>query len=75
MDINLMKEKIYSLQLWQNFPSQSVFLFHVIILNVHDQEFADVGREKLFVVTIENLKVMQNVKIHKLKTIVTKTFA
>ena len=75
MDINLMKEKIYSLQLWQNFPSQSVFLFHVIILNAHDQEFADVDREKLFVVTIENLKVMQNVKIHKLKTIVTMTFA
>ena len=75
MDINLMKEKIYSLQLWQNFPSQSVFLFHVIILNVHDQEFADVDREKLFVATIENLKVMQNVKIHKLKTIVTMTFA
>ena len=75
MDINLMKEKIYSLQLWQNFPSQSVFLFHVIILNVHDQEFADVDREKLFVATIENLKVMQNVKIHKLKKIVTMTFA
>ena len=75
MDINLMKEKIYSLQLWQNFPSQSVFLFHVIILNVHDQEFADVDREKLFVATIENLTVMQNVKIHKLKTIVTMTFA
>ena len=70
-----MKEKIYSLQLWQNFPSQSVFLFHVIILNVHDQEFTDVDREKLFVATIENLKVMQNVKIHKLKTIVTMTFA
>ena len=75
MDINLMKENIYSLQLWQNFPSQSVFLFHVIILNVHDQEFANVDREKLFVATIENLKVMQNVKIHKLKIIVTMTFA
>ena len=74
MDINLMKEKIYSLQLWQNFPSQSVCLFLVIILNVHDQESANVDREKLFAVTIENVKVMQNVKIHELKTIVTMSF-
>ena len=74
MDINLMKEKIYSLQLWQNFSSQSVCLFLVIILNVHDQESANVDIEKLFVVTIENVKVMQNVKIHELKTTVTMTF-
>ena len=74
MDINLMKEKIYSLQLWQNFPSQSVCLFLVIILNVHDQESANVDREKLFAVTIENVKVMQNMKIHELKTIVTMSF-
>ena len=69
-----MKEKIYSLQLWQNFPSQSVCLFLVIILNVQDQESAEVDRKKNFVVTIENVKVMQNVKIHELKTIVMMTF-
>ena len=74
MDINLMKEKIYSLQLWQYFPSQLVCLFLVIILNVHDRESANVDGDRLFGVTIENVKVMQNVKIHDLKTIVTLIF-
>ena len=49
-----MEEKIYSLQLRQNFPSQLVCLFLVIILNVHDWESADVDRDRLFVATIEN---------------------
>ena len=69
-----MKEKIYSLQLWQYFPSQLVCLFLVIILNVHDRKSANVDGDRLFVVTIENVKVMQNVKIHDLKTIVTLIF-
>ena len=74
MDINLMKEKIYSLQLWQNFPSQLICLFLVIILNVHDRESAHVEGDRLFIVAIENVKVMQNVKIHDLKTSVTLIF-
>ena len=74
MDMNLMKEKIYSLQLWQNFPSQLVCLLLVIIPNVHDWESADVEGDRLFVVAIENVKVMQNVKIHYLKTSVTLIF-
>ena len=74
MDINLMKEKIYSLQLWQNFPSQLVCLLIVIILNGHDRESADVEGDRLFIVAIENIKVMQNVNIHYLKTSVTLIF-
>ena len=74
MDINLMKEKIYSLQLWQNFPSQLICLFLVIILNVHDRESANVDGDRLFIVAIENVKVMHNVKIHDLKTSVTLIF-
>ena len=74
MDINLMKEKIYSLQLWQNFPSQLVCLLIVIILNVHDRESADVEGDRLFIVAIENIKVMQNVNSHYLKTSVTLIF-
>ena len=74
MDINLMEEKIYSLQLRQNFPSQLVCLFLVIILNVHDWESADVDRDRLFVAAIENVKMMQSVKIHDLKTNATLIF-
>ena len=74
MDINLMNEKIYSLQLWQYFPSQLVCLFLVIILNVHDRASADVDGARLFVATIENVKVMQNVKNHDLNTILTLIF-
>ena len=74
MNINLMKEKIYSLTLWQNFPSHLVCLFLVIILNVHDRESGDVDGDRLFIVAIENVKVMQNVKIHDLKTSVTLIF-
>ena len=74
MDMNLMKEKIYSLQLWQNFPSQLVCLLIVIILNGHYRESADVEGDRLFIVAIENIKVMQNVIIHYLKTSVTLIF-
>ena len=51
-----------------------VFVFHGIILNIHKQESIDVDGGKCFVVAIENVKVMQNVEIHGLKTIRTLTF-
>ena len=51
-----------------------VCLLLVIILNVHDRESADVEGDRMFVVAIENVKVMQNVKIHYLKTSVTLIF-
>ena len=41
---------------------------------VHDQESADIDGDRLFIVAIENVKVVQNVKIHDLKTIVTMIF-
>ena len=52
-----------------------VFLFLVINLNVHNQESAYANRDKLLVIAIENVKVMQNAKTHGLKTIIKLTFS
>ena len=41
---------------------------------MHKQESIYVDGDKCFVVAIENVKVMQNVEIHGLKTIRTLTF-
>ena len=50
------------------------FLFLVIILNIHDQESTNVGRDRLSVAVIKNILAMQKAKSHELTASVTLTF-
>lgn len=48
-----------------------VFLFLVVVSNVQNQECADIDGNKLFVVAIENFKMIQNAIIYEFKTIIS----